>query len=101
MTTVPALCSRALECPSASEHKEKQPDLLQFAAKIESKKNGNHRKTRQRRKETEVQVSPAQPLPALRSSSRVPSQVRRLPSLLPFARPQGRNSGRRQVELVE
>ena len=34
---VPALCSRALECPSALEHKEKQPNLLQFAPKIESK----------------------------------------------------------------
>jgi hypothetical protein len=72
-----------------------------FATKIESKQHGNYSKARQRRKETEVQVSPAQPLPALRSSSRVPSQVRRMPSLLPFARPQGRNSGRRQVELVE
>ena len=58
---------------------------------------GNHCKARQRRKEAEVQVPPAQPLPALRSSARVPPQVRRLPSLLPFSGAQGRNPGRREV----
>src|ERR1700722_4033542 len=47
-----------------------------------------------------VEAPPAQPLPAVRPSARVPAQVRCLPSLLPFARAEGRDSGRRQVELV-
>ena len=45
--------------------------------------------------------SPAQPLPALRPSARVPAQVRRLPSVLPRAGAQGRDSGRREVKLVD
>src|SRR5271163_1611436 len=60
----------------------------------------NHSKTRQRCEDPEVQVPPAQPLPALRPSARVPAQVRCLPSLLPLARAEGRDSGRRHVELV-
>src|SRR5438270_4871573 len=38
MTTAPALCSRVLECPSASEHKERQPNPLQFALKDREQK---------------------------------------------------------------
>ena len=68
--------------------------------RIESKHYGNYCKTRQRRKEAEVQVPPAQPLPALRPPPRVSAQVRGLPSLLPRPCAQGRDSGRRQVKLV-
>src|SRR5215469_11046348 len=61
----------------------------------------NHCKECERRAEAEVQLPQAQPVQALRPSPRLPAQVRRLPSVLPRPGAQGRNPGRRQVELVE
>src|SRR6202044_612504 len=98
-------CSRSAQgfwnaLPRRSIKKDQQR-FLNLELKIESKKHGNHCKARQRRKETEVQIPPAQPLPALRPPPSLPPEVRCLPSLLPLARSQGRNSGRSQVKLVE
>ena len=61
---------------------------------------GNHCKKGERRAEAEVQLPQAQPVPALRAAARVPAQVRRLPLVFPRAGAQGRDSRRRQVELV-
>ena len=61
---------------------------------------GNHCKKGERRAEAEVQLPQAQPVPALRAAARFPAQVRRLPLVFPCAGAQGRDSRRRQVELV-
>ena len=103
MTTEPALCSRDLVCPSASERNQNVAGpigLKQVCSQDREQKHGNYRKARQRRKEAEIQIPPAQPLPALRPSPRVSAQVRDLPSLLPGPRAQGRDSGRCKVKLV-
>src|SRR5882757_5143724 len=101
MITELELCSRLSACLSGLELSSRDfSTSYKFVVKIESKTHGNYRKTRQRCKDTEVQVPPAQSLPALRPPPCLPPEVRRVPSLLPQSRPQGRNSGRSQVQLV-
>jgi hypothetical protein len=61
---------------------------------------GNYSKTGERRAEAEVQLPQAQSVPTLREAARLSAQVRYLPPVFPGFGAQGRNSRRREVELV-
>ena len=61
---------------------------------------GNYCKKGEGRAEAEVQLPQAQPVPTVRAAARVSAQVWRLPSVFPGASAKGRDSRRREVELV-
>src|SRR6185437_14962141 len=61
---------------------------------------GNYCKESERRAEAEVQLPQTQPVQALRTSAGIPAEVRNLPPVFPRIGAQGRDPGRREVELV-
>jgi len=63
-------------------------------------KYGNDSKTSKGPEETQVFVPQAQPLQYLRTSARLPAQVRHLPAVLPRTGVEGRDSWGLQVVLV-
>jgi hypothetical protein len=62
---------------------------------------GNYCKKGEGRAEAEVQLPQAQPVPTVWAAARVSAQVRRLPPVFPGTGAEGRDSRRREVELVE
>jgi hypothetical protein len=76
---------------------EPEPEGLEIG---EEEINGNDCKTSERRAEAEVQQPQAQPMPAVWAATRLSAQVRHLPFVFPVACTQGRDSGRKQIELV-
>src|SRR6059058_2920642 len=69
-------------------------------AKKEWRNNGTHSKDRQVAQKTEIQGAHTQPLPLLRPSARVYSQVPDVPNLFSRYGAEGRNSRRRESQLV-
>jgi hypothetical protein len=61
---------------------------------------GNNCKKSERRAEAEIQQPQAQSVPTLRAAAWILAQVRRLPFVFPRVGAQGRDSRRREVELV-
>src|ERR1700746_3258833 len=63
--------------------------------------HGYYRKASKGRKEAQVLFAQAQPLQDLRTSARLPAQVRHLPALLPRVGTAGRDSRSFEVVLVK
>jgi hypothetical protein len=62
---------------------------------------GNYCKKGEGRAEAEVQLPQAQPVPTVRAAARVSAQIRRLPPVFQGIGAEGRDSRRREVELVK